>query len=102
METTKEDQYQIQREMLELAIKAGRRLMHDFNHMLSEVPDDNEWKKEYRERGAHWQSVFYPDDGMKNYRTRLHQEIMNLNHQLARAHKLLIEHGIDPTPDLPF
>ncbi len=97
-----EEQFEIQREMLELAIKAGRRMMHDFDHMLNEVPDDNEWKKEYRERGRHWRSIFYPDDGMKNYRSELHKEIARLGNRLSVAHKLLIEHKIDPNPDSPF
>lgn len=97
-----EDQFQIQKEMLELCIKAGRRLMHDYQHMLNEVPDDNYFKKEYRERGNMWKDIFYPDDGMKNYRTRLHQVIMNLEFDLDRAKRLLKEHGIDPNPDEPF
>jgi len=97
-----EDQFEIQKEMLELSIKAGRRAMHDFDHMLNEVPEGNMWKKEYRERGKHWKSIFYPDDGMKNYRNSLHKEIESLDYQLRKARELLVKHGIDPNPDLGF
>jgi len=97
-----EDQFAIQKELLELTIKAGRRLMHDFDHMLNEIPNDNKEKAMYEDMAKHWRSIFYPDDGNKNYRTQLHRVIENLEKDLAVAHKLLIEHGIDPEPHLPF
>jgi hypothetical protein len=97
-----EDQFQIQKEMLELVIKAGRRLMHDFDHMLNEVPKDNPFKKDFQERAQLWRDIFYPDNGAKNYRSRLHQELMNLEFELSRTKRLLQHHGIDPDPDLPF
>ncbi len=97
-----EDPRLIQKEMLELAIKSGRRLMHDFKHMLNEVPDSSMFKKEFEERGKMWHDIFYPDNGMKNYRSRLHQTIMDLEFELERAKKLLVEKGIDPSPDLPY
>ena len=97
-----EDPSVIQKEMLELSIKAGRRLMHDFKHMLSEVPKDAMFKKDFEERGKMWEDIFYPDHGMKNYRSDLHQTIMNLEFDLERANRLLKEKGIEPGPDLPY
>jgi hypothetical protein len=97
-----EDPSVIQKEMLELSIKSGRRLMHDFKHMLSEVPDGSILKKDFEVRGKVWEDIFYPDHGMKNYRSELHQTIINLDFELERVKRLLKEKGIDPTPDLPY
>lgn len=97
-----EDQCIIQKEMLELVIKAGRRLMHDFKHMLDEVPNNNAFKDTYQQRAKIWENIFYPDNGPKNYRSSLHQEIMRLEFELKRTKDLLKKHGIDSTEDLPF
>ncbi len=94
--------FDFQKEMLDLSIKSGRRLMHDYKHMLSEVPEDNMFKKDFQERGEMWESIFYPDNGMKNYRSELVQTIMNLEFELSRAKEQLKKHNIDPNPDLPF
>lgn len=59
------DQIEIQKELLELMIKAGRRLMHDFKHMLNEVPKDSMFKVEFEERAKMWEEIFYPDNGPK-------------------------------------
>lgn len=99
---TTEEQFNIQKELLEITIKAGRRLMHDFDHLLNEVPQDNEFKKDYEDRAKMWRVIFYPDDGSKNYRTKLHQTIIHLEVQLGIAQKLLKELGIDPEPNLPY
>jgi hypothetical protein len=100
--TGKEDLLLIQTELLELTIKAGRRLMHDFHHLLSEVPDDNQFKEVYTKRAAMWKGIFYPDDGPKNYRASLHYEISNLEMENSRLKALLKKHGIDPNEDHPF
>lgn len=76
------EEFEIQRELLELSIKSGRRLMHDFNHLIDELPNNHPSKKMYRERAEIWQSIFYPDNGMKNYRTQLHVEIDRLNSEV--------------------
>jgi hypothetical protein len=49
-----------------------------------------------------WEDIFYPDHGMKNYRSELHQTMINLDFELERVKRLLKEKGIDPTPDLPY
>jgi hypothetical protein len=102
MTPTLEEQIKIQSEMLELSIKAGRRLMHDFKHLLNECPEGGFFKEEFKERGEMWEAIFYPDDGMKNYRSRLHQRIMDLEFNLERARKTLKDNGIDPDSHLPF
>jgi hypothetical protein len=96
------DQFEIQKEMLELAIKAGRRLMHDFDHAINEIPEDNRFRHVFLSRAEHWRTIFYPDNGIKNYRNSLHQEIDNLERELMRLKKLLTDSGIDPYGHLPF
>lgn len=97
-----EDQFEIQKELLELAIKSGRRLMHDFSHMLNDVPPSCIWKQEYEERAKIWHDIFYPDNGIKNYRAELHKNIRDLNSEISRLQNLLEKHGIDYSPDTPF
>jgi hypothetical protein len=104
MEEKNEDLIQFQKEMLDLMIKAGRRLMHDFDHMLREIPADNIFKEDYEERAAMWRTIFYPDNGAKNYRSEMHQTIMNLEFELERAKTVLEKHNLDINEglDLPF
>lgn len=90
-----EDTRQVQKELLELTIKAGRRLMHDFNHLLDEIPDSNVNRKEFEERAIIWRDIFYPDNGPKNYRTELHLTIDQLDSKLSKAKLRLKENGID-------
>ena len=96
------DQIEMLQEMLELSIKAGRRMMHDYNHMLDEIPNDNMFKEDFEERAKIWRSIFYPDNGMKNYRAELHREIETLEWKLTQANKKLKEHGLIADDDLPF
>jgi hypothetical protein len=100
--TDREEAFNIQKEMLELAIKAGRRAVHDFDHLLNEAKLDPTIREEFQQRVTMWKEIFYPDKGPKNYRSTLHQEIINLQFRLSRAHQLLKEHGIDPEPHFPF
>lgn len=96
------EQIDLQAELLELSIKAGRRLMHDFNHLLNEIPGDNPVKSEFEQRAAMWHSVFYPDNGMKNYRAELHQRISWLEVRLSVAHDQMRAAGLVVDQDLPF
>ena len=99
----KEEDYtpqEIQAELMELTLKAGRRLMHDFAHLLNEVDADT--SKIYRERLKVWKSIFYADNGNKNYRAELHHDISHLNIKLMVAYDKLRAAGIDPDADLPF
>lgn len=97
-----ENQVKILQEMLELSIKAGRRMYHDYKHMLSEIPSDNRFYDDFKERGEIWRSIFYPDNGMKNYRADLHREMEQLEWKLSQANKQLKEHGLISDDGLPY
>ena len=103
MKVENEDILVFQKEMLELAIKSGRRLMHDFDHLLRELPKDHFFREDYEERAKMWHTVFYPDNGMKDYLTELHMTIRRLDIELSVAKDKLKKHGIDTiNDDLPF
>lgn len=71
--------FEIQKEMLELAIKAGRRMAHDYQHMVNELLRNNVLSADlFQDRAKHWESIFYPEDGLKDYRTKLHLRIQHL------------------------
>lgn len=92
-----------QKAMLELAIKSGRRLLHDFDHLLSELPKDHFFKEDFKERSQMWHTVFYPDDGMKNYLTELHYQIRRLDVENSTLKERLEKHNLDSSgDDLPF
>jgi len=91
-----------QKEMLELAIKSGRRLLHDFDHLLQDIPKDHFFREDYKERSQMWHTVFYPDNGMKDYLTELHMTIRRLDVELRIAKDQLKKYNIDPNPDSPF
>lgn len=97
-----EDQQQIQKELLELTIKAGRRLMHDFDHLLNELPKSNINKKEYEERAKLWRDIFYADNGPKNYRTELHLIIDRLEIKCSMLEDRLKKYGLNHIDDLPY
>jgi hypothetical protein len=96
-----EDIHIAQKELMELTIKAARRVLHDFDHLLNEV-QAVEIRNEFRERARMWKTIFYPDDGNKNYRSKLHYVISELEMKVSAAHKLLKDNNIDPEPDKPF
>jgi len=102
MENFNRDIFEIREQTLELVIKAGRRLMHDFKHLLDEMPNDYKGKQTYRERAEMWEDIFYPDNGPKNYRSSMHLRIMDLERDNARLIKLLEDNGLDPNLYLPF
>jgi hypothetical protein len=82
-------------EMLQLSIKAGRRCVHDFDHAVDEIRDPAT-QEFFRERIETWRSIFYPDNGVKNYRHELHQTIYSLETQVERLKALCRANGIDP------
>lgn len=103
MNAKNEDVEILQKDLLELSIKSGRRLLHDFDHLLSELPKDHFFKDDFKERSKIWHSVFYPDNGMKNYLTQMHYDIRFLEIKLRSAEEKLKKHGIDNiNPDLPY
>jgi len=103
MKSQKEDIEITQKDLLELAIKSGRRVLHDLDHVISDLPTDHPFKKDYRERAKMWHTVFYPDNGMKNYLTEMHYQIRRLEVELSVAKDKLKLYGISNTdPNLPF
>ncbi len=91
---SKEDLFIIQKEMLECSIKAGRRMAHDYKHILAYIPKDCWLRKDFTERCKMWESIFYPENGVKDYRNELHSTIEKLEFELQRATKLLEKNGI--------
>ncbi len=75
--------------------------MHDFDHLLQELPQGN-IKNEFEERAKLWRDIFYSDNGPKNYRTQLHLEIDRLSVSLSSARKALKDAGLIHTDDLPY
>ncbi len=97
------DPPQAQRELLELMVKAGRRCAHDLAHAVSLIgmrEPPRELAVEFHRRAQQWREVFYPDDGPKNYRARLHAEIERLQDRVDELEKLCAEHGIDTGKDV--
>lgn len=106
-------------EINELLIKAGRRCAYDLNHagndismlimrmedagLLSEGDRLKDRDKFYLQRSDGWQDIFNPGDDGKNYRHRLHVDIMMLETKVAELERLLKENGVKlPEDDIPF
>ena len=94
-------------QMLDLSIKAGRRVVHDLDHCISDLGMacymlEREGIRPlktadvYRNRSNMWRSIFYPLKGMKNYRSEMLAEQMRLEDEIRRLKKLCADNGIDP------
>lgn len=101
--------------LLDLSIKAGRRVTHDLGHCVSclgmaeyrlgeEQGKRHSYKDRYKERQEMWKKIFYPLNGMKNYRNQLHNELMDKDVEINRLKQLCIDNNIDPTDpnEIPF
>lgn len=86
---------QANKELLELTIKAARRCAYDLRHAADEMP-----KGEFRDilsgRAVGWLTIFDPTNGPKDYRHRLHRDIVMLEMENERLIELLKSKGIDP------
>lgn len=94
---------EMQSELLELMVKAGRRCAHDLAHAASLIgmqEPPRELVDELNRRAEEWRAVFYPDGGPKNYRARLHDKIEQLQDRVDELEKLCVEHGIDTGKDV--
>lgn len=103
----KEEDYtpeQAQAEMIELLTKAGRRCAYDLKHAADYMTGDVEFQKIMRDRADHFLSVFNPGNDQKNYRTRLHGIILNLENEVAKLKEVCRKYNISPFEyeDLPF
>lgn len=99
-----DDNYTELKELLELTIKAGRRCAHDLKHATHEIyrNGDNEMYELFRNRADYWKTVFYPEDGPKNYRAGLHHEISDLEYKVEKLRQQLLDNGIEPCDNIPF
>jgi hypothetical protein len=92
---------EIEREMIALAIKAGRRASYDLRHACGFI-DDPMWRDRFEDRASHWLSIFDMDSGMKDYTHSLHKEINRLEYEVERLERLLQEHNIKDPDKIPF
>lgn len=92
---------ELEREMIALAVKAGRRASYDLRHACGVIADEH-WRDIFEDRASHWLSIFDMDSGLKDYTHTLHKEINRLEHEVARLEKLLKEHNIKDPEKIPF
>jgi len=92
----KEDDYTpeaAQRELMELVVKAGRRCAYDLAHAADSLSDSGQ-RDIFRARAQHWLGIFNPANGPKDYRHRLHQELVMQDFRIERLKALCIKHGV--------
>ncbi|AAL83097.1 hypothetical protein fnug_230 [Pseudomonas phage fnug] len=88
-------------EINELILKAARRQNYDLGHLISYLGDGNDpkfidfIKKEYSEIHAYYNSVFNPADFGKNYKTKLHSDLLEAETKLNKFKELCKKHNID-------
>lgn len=99
--------------LLELSIKAGRRVTHDLGHCVNDLAmreyqqgDESPHRssRRYKQRQEMWENLFYPLRGMKDYRTSVFMELLDKEREIARLKKLCKDNNIDPENpnDIPF
>lgn len=82
---------------LELLTKSARRCAYDLRHAADDVERYMPASERYVDWGVRanmWLDIFSPD-GLKNYRTELHQEIMSLNVKIGALARRLKENDIE-------
>lgn len=102
-------------ELLEIALKSGRRAGYDLNHAASCLSlanyragidtskDTIDFPAEYHARAEHYQRIFNAARDMKNYRTGLHAEICTLERRVETLEKIIEDHNIRTGENvLPF
>lgn len=100
MNDVEREKFEELKELNLILTKFGRRVVHDMAHMHDNLcphreifPSSEEWS----DKIDMWKSVFYPDDGRKDYRLQMHQEMDDLERQIRGYQKILYEHNI-PDP----
>jgi len=98
-------------DMMELLIKAARRCAHDLEHCAGDVwyasrrPEIGvEQSQMWHERAHHWQGIFYPDNGLKNYHARIANKLDDAERTIEKLREHCKAHGISPwlDTDIPF
>ena len=93
---------EIAAELVALAVKAGRRASYDLLHACDLIKDA-EQAKFFRDRANHWLDIFSIDNGVKDYRHRLHCQIWELETKVKNLTRALNDAGIEADPDgIPF
>jgi len=91
----------LQKELFELLVKAARRCAYDLGHAIDNI-DNRDIASEFRERQRYWLTIFDPANGPKEYRHRLHIDLMRVSRELEDAIKLLDANGIKHDLIKPF
>jgi hypothetical protein len=76
------------RDLLEVAVKSGRRCAHDMVHCASYL-NTSEGAKTFHLRAHTWSKMFYPGDSTKSYWTAYHNRIMKNDNEISRLKRLL-------------
>jgi hypothetical protein len=101
----------LQRGLFELTIKAARRCAHDLEHCAADVwyasrrPEVGvEQSRKWHEHAQHWQAIFYPDNGMKNYHASIVNKLEAAEATIDKLREHCKKHGITPwlDDDIPF
>ena len=90
-------------EIHELIVMAARRCAYDLKHASAEIKNQDAGEF-YETASQHWLNIFNCANMGKEYRHRLHREIMDRDHKLQQYRNWLEEQEIeDPYPDdIPF
>lgn len=83
-----------------LVLKAARRCAYDLKHAGSDLElyakhtDGGKIGNDYWERSKMWLGIFSPTGG-KDYRHRMHVEIMTLELEVVRLKRLCMDNGVN-------
>lgn len=79
-------------DLLEIAIKAGRRCTHDMDHCVSYLKADAA-RSHAQAQSTAWRNVFYSSQEYKMYLNKHHRQIMAHDTEISRLTRLLERHG---------
>ncbi|MEG0868723.1 MAG: hypothetical protein RSD49_17510 [Hafnia sp.] len=79
-------------DLLEIAIKSGRRCAHDMAHCESYM-DTNVMSSKIGRQACAWRNVFYSSQETKSYLNKHHRRIMKNSVEISRLTRLLEKHG---------
>lgn len=79
-------------DLLEIAIKAGRRCTHDMAHCVSYLESDAV-RSHAQAQSSAWRNVFYSSQENKMYLNKHHRQIMTHDMEISRLTRLLEKHG---------
>lgn len=80
----------------EVLLKSARRCAYDLAHAADPSIAEH---IDIEKRARDWLDIFAPD-GVKNYRLRLHRDILSLESQVSKLYEMAKAAGLNPPP--PF